>query len=165
MAGILDHYPIAQRPGFPLPADLALFCLPMGATLESWPATSTRPQPVSSTFVLTVTAGDRSDAVEKVYGAAVAFYEPFPHDRLTPEQREALRLDEHFGRRNNVHTNRSICLMSRWPFFEIFDRFLKYLHVLVNSGPHAVPIERCVCVFVWGYSSSRNSSSSSSRLG
>ena len=150
MAGVQDHYPFIPRPSFPLPADLALFCLPMGATLESWPQNSIKPQPVSSTFVLTVTSGDRADNVEKVYGAAVAFYEPYPHDRLTPEQRTALRLEEHFGRRNCVHTNKSICLLSRWPFFETFDRFLRYLHAMANSGPHLVPIERCVrlCAFV-----------------
>ncbi|MPD01637.1 C-myc promoter-binding protein [Portunus trituberculatus] len=146
MAGIQDQYPFIARPSFPLPADLALFCLPMGATLESWPQNSTQPQPVSSTFVLTVTSG--VETVEKVYGAAVAFYEPYPHDQLTPEQRRALRLEEHFGRRNCVHTNKSICLLSRWPFFETFDRFLKYLHAMANSGPHLVPIERCVCVCV-----------------
>lgn len=154
-AGILDQYPRVQRPGFPLPSDLALFCLPMGATLESWPAQSARPHPVSSTFVLTVTAGESGGggvetvekSVEKVYGAAVTFYEKYPHDRLTPEQRSALKLDQHFGRHNLVHTNKCVCILSRWPFFDAFDRFLRYLYQLTMSGPHTIPVERSVSKF------------------
>lgn len=154
-AGILDQYPRVPRPGFPVPSDLALFCLPMGATLESWPAQSARPHPVSSTFVLTVTAGESGGggveavekSVEKVYGAAVTFYEKYPHDRLTPEQRSALKLDQHFGRHNLVHTNKCVCILSRWPFFDAFDRFLRYLYQLTMSGPHTIPIERSVPKF------------------
>ncbi|XP_042860737.1 DENN domain-containing protein Crag-like isoform X12 [Penaeus japonicus] len=149
MAGILDHYPSNHYPGFPIPADLALFCLPMGATLESWPAKSAQPQPVFSTFVLTVTAGGGNmEAVEKVYGAAVSFYEKYPHELLTEEQKEALKLNEHFGRNNVVHTSKCICILSRWPFFDTFDKFLRYLHTMANSGPHHVPIERYVHHFV-----------------
>ncbi|XP_042231531.1 DENN domain-containing protein Crag-like isoform X7 [Homarus americanus] len=151
MAGVLDSFPYLDRPGFPVPTDLALFCLPMGATLESWPAQAVKPQPVFSTFVLTVTAGEgNSEAVEKVYGAAVTFYEKYPHDRLTQEQRETLKLNEHFGRHNVVHTNKCICILSRWPFFDTFDRFLKYLHNMANSGPHQVPIERYIYHFLEG---------------
>ncbi|KAK7074904.1 DENN domain-containing protein 4B [Halocaridina rubra] len=149
MAGIQDSYPFNQHPGFPVPTDLALFCLPMGATLESWPANASQPQPVFSTFVLTVTAGEgNTEAVEKVYGAAISFYEKYPHDCLTQEQREILKLDEHFGRRNIVHTNKCICILSRWPFFDTFEKVLKYLHRMVNSGPHTVPIERYIYHFV-----------------
>nr|XP_027222010.1 uncharacterized protein LOC113814187 [Penaeus vannamei] len=149
MAGILDHYPSNHYPGFPIPTDLALFCLPMGATLESWPAKSAQPQPIFSTFVLTVTAGGgNTEAVEKVYGAAVSFYEKYPHELLTDEQREALKLNEHFGRNNIVHTNKCICILSRWPFFDTFDKFLRYLHTMANTGPHHVPIERYVHHFV-----------------
>lgn len=148
-AGVLDHFPFNHRPGFPIPTDLALFCLPMGATLESWPAQAVKPQPVFSTFVLTVTAGEgNTEAVEKVYGAAVTFYEKFPHNHLTQEQREILKLNEHFGRHNIVHTNKCICILSRWPFFDTFDRFLKYLHNMANSGQHAVPLERYIYHFL-----------------
>ena len=143
MAGIMDTYPFHHHPDFPIPTDLALFCLPMGATLESWPARAALPQPVFSTFVLTVTAGEgNTEAVEKVYGAAVSFYEKYAHDRLTQEQRETLKLDEHFGWHNIVHTNKCICILSRWPFFDTFEKFLRYLHHMANSGPYNVPIER-----------------------
>ncbi|XP_069954511.1 DENN domain-containing protein Crag isoform X2 [Cherax quadricarinatus] len=149
MAGVLDYYPFHHRPGFPIPTDLALFCLPMGATLESWPELAIKPQPVFSTFVLTVTAGEgNTEAVEKVYGAAVTFYERYPHSALTQEQRETLKLNEHFGRHNVVHTNKCICILSRWPFFDTFDKFLRYLHTMANSGPHTVPIERYIYHFL-----------------
>nr|XP_045610504.1 DENN domain-containing protein Crag-like isoform X9 [Procambarus clarkii] len=149
MAGVLDYFPFLQRPDFPIPTDLALFCLPMGATLESWPARAIKPQPVFSTFVLTVTAGEgNAEAVEKVYGAAVTFYEKYPHGHLSQEQRETLKLNEHFGRHNVVHTNKCICILSRWPFFDTFDKLLRYLHNMANSGPHTVPIERYVYHFL-----------------
>ena len=152
-AGLLDYYPFIQRPSFPVPTDLALFCLPMGATLEAWPPQAFSPLPVFSTFVLTVTPTSTesnedpvntlgSPGVEKVYGAAITFYERYPHERLTPEQREKLELDNHFGIRNIIHANKCICILSLWPFFDTFEKFLRYLHRMANSGPHQVPIER-----------------------
>jgi hypothetical protein len=61
LSGILARYPHSDYPNFPLPATVPMFCLPMGSSIECWPATATQPRPVFSTFVLTV-----SDAAEKV---------------------------------------------------------------------------------------------------
>lgn len=61
ITGILARYPRCDYPNFPLPATVPMFCLPMGSSVECWPATATQPRPVFSTFVLTV-----SDAAEKV---------------------------------------------------------------------------------------------------
>lgn len=58
---ITDRYPKSDRSYFHLLPSVALFCLPMGATLEAWPVEACQPDPVFSTFVLTV-----SDASEKV---------------------------------------------------------------------------------------------------
>lgn len=58
---IIDRYPKLDRNYFHLLPSVALFCLPMGATLEAWPAEACQPDPIFSTFVLTV-----SDASEKV---------------------------------------------------------------------------------------------------
>lgn len=58
---ITDRYPKSDRNYFHLLPSVALFCLPMGATLEAWPAEASQPDPIFSTFVLTV-----SDASEKV---------------------------------------------------------------------------------------------------
>lgn len=58
---ITDRYPKSDRNYFHLLPSVALFGLPMGATLEAWPAEASQPEPIFSTFVLTV-----SDASEKV---------------------------------------------------------------------------------------------------
>ena len=59
--GLLSRYPSRDYPNFPLPARVPLFCLPMGASVESWPAKAMHPLPVFSKFVLTV-----GNAAEKV---------------------------------------------------------------------------------------------------
>lgn len=41
-----------------------------------------------------------------------------------------------------LQTNKSICLLSRWPFFDTFEKFLRYLHRMSITGPHKVPLER-----------------------
>ncbi|XP_047738254.1 DENN domain-containing protein Crag isoform X2 [Hyalella azteca] len=141
---LLDNCsPTSRKPSFSLPADLALFCVPMGATLESWPPQTKVPEPVFSTFVLTVTS-PQSDQVDKVYCAGVTFYERYDHAKLSLEQATQLKLKEHDGFNNLVYTNKSICLLSLWPFFDTFETFLKYLHQMVHSGPHNVPIERYI---------------------
>ncbi|XP_009883870.1 PREDICTED: DENN domain-containing protein 4B-like [Charadrius vociferus] len=75
-AGLLGRYPEQDSESFPLPDSVPVFCLPMGATIESWPADTKYPLPVFSTFVLTGASGD------KVYGAAIQFHEAFPRERL-----------------------------------------------------------------------------------
>ncbi|KAA0203576.1 hypothetical protein HAZT_HAZT008763 [Hyalella azteca] len=126
---LLDNCsPTSRKPSFSLPADLALFCVP---------------EPVFSTFVLTVTS-PQSDQVDKVYCAGVTFYERYDHAKLSLEQATQLKLKEHDGFNNLVYTNKSICLLSLWPFFDTFETFLKYLHQMVHSGPHNVPIERYI---------------------
>lgn len=76
---------MGDLPDFPFPSSVPLFCLPMGATLELWPAEAGKPRPVFSTFVLTV-----SDAKHKVYGSALTFYEEFPVEQITEEQKSLL---------------------------------------------------------------------------
>lgn len=44
-----------------------------------------------------------------------------------------------------VNVNKCICLLSHWPFFDTFERFLEFLYRLsVSPTPHTVPIERLV---------------------
>uniref|UniRef100_A0A8C9P379 DENN domain containing 4B n=1 Tax=Spermophilus dauricus TaxID=99837 RepID=A0A8C9P379_SPEDA len=74
-AELLGRYPEEDNEAFPLPESVPVFCLPMGATIECWPSQTKYPVPVFSTFVLTGAAGD------KVYGAALQFYEAFPRAR------------------------------------------------------------------------------------
>lgn len=67
---ILYKYPMADYSSFVFPNSVAMFCLPMGATIECWPKEACKPKPVFSTFVLTV-----ADAAQKIYGSAITFYE------------------------------------------------------------------------------------------
>jgi DENN domain-containing protein 4 len=133
-----------------------MFCLPMGATIECWPAEAAHPKPLFSTFVLTVADGTemvkkstcRSEqklkfVIKQIYGSAITFYERIPDDNLTTAQREQLNLDED-GPLKSVNANKCICLLSHWPFFDTFEKFLKFLYKMTCNGPHNVPVERLV---------------------
>uniref|UniRef100_UPI00358DF4B1 C-myc promoter-binding protein-like isoform X2 n=1 Tax=Myxine glutinosa TaxID=7769 RepID=UPI00358DF4B1 len=145
-AGLISRYPIDDYEFFPLPPTVPLFCLPMGATIECWPADTKYPLPVFSTFVLTAASG------EKVYGAAIQFYESFPSERLTDRQRAQLGmlgvLDHQPIQDKVAHGNKSICLLSRWPFFEAFRKLLLFLYRLSVSGPNLIPIEMHIYHFM-----------------
>uniref|UniRef100_A0A1A8PH61 DENN/MADD domain containing 4A n=1 Tax=Nothobranchius rachovii TaxID=451742 RepID=A0A1A8PH61_9TELE len=120
-AGLLCRYPEEDYESFPLPESVPMFCLPMGAMIECWPAHTKHSLPVFSTFVLTGASG------EKVYGAAIQFYEPYSEENLSERQRSQLGLpSSDFGPdgTRNVYNNKSICLLSHWPFFPSFRSFL-----------------------------------------
>ncbi|XP_072394333.1 DENN domain-containing protein Crag isoform X1 [Diabrotica undecimpunctata] len=135
---VLSRYPLGDLPEFPFPDSVPLFCLPMGATLEMWPKEATQPKPVFSTFVLTV-----SDAKHKVYGSAVTFYERFSENKLTQKQTELLNYEE--DSEFALHANKSICVLSHWPFSEDFEVWLRWLHGIATSGkPQPIPIERYI---------------------
>ncbi|EMP36013.1 C-myc promoter-binding protein [Chelonia mydas] len=80
-----------------------------------------------------------------VYGAAIQFYEPYPEENLTEKQKSQLGLaTTGDGKSNNsktVQTNKCICLLSHWPFFDAFKKFLTFLYRYSISGPHVLPIE------------------------
>uniref|UniRef100_A0A8P4KKE6 DENN domain containing 4A n=1 Tax=Dicentrarchus labrax TaxID=13489 RepID=A0A8P4KKE6_DICLA len=135
-AGLFSRYPEEDYESFPLPESVPLFCLPMGATIECWPANTKYSLPVFSTFVLTGASG------EKVYGAAIQFYETYPPECLTDQQRS------HTATPRLVYTNKCICLLSHWPFFDAFRKFLTFLYRYSISGPHALPIEKHISHFM-----------------
>ena len=56
---ILDQFPLKDHNDVVLPPTVAMFCLPLGATIECWPAKANHPRPVFSTFVLTGAVGQR----------------------------------------------------------------------------------------------------------
>lgn len=59
MSGLFSRYPEEDYESFPLPESVPLFCLPMGATIERWPANTKYSLPVFSTFVLTGASGEK----------------------------------------------------------------------------------------------------------
>uniref|UniRef100_A0AAR2JZF7 UDENN domain-containing protein n=1 Tax=Pygocentrus nattereri TaxID=42514 RepID=A0AAR2JZF7_PYGNA len=144
-AGLLSRYPEEDYDSFPLPESVPLFCLPMGASIECWPSHTKYSLPVFSTFVLTGASG------EKVYGAAIQFYEQYPEENLTDRQRSQLGLQSSGLKADDsisVQTNKSICLLSHWPFFDAFRSFLTFLYRYSISGPHTLPIEKHISHFM-----------------
>lgn len=145
-AGLICRYPQEDYESFSLPESVPLFCLPMGATIECWPSNSKYPLPVFSTFVLT------GASAEKVYGAAIQFYEPYSEENLTEKQRFLLGLassaNEKSDSSKTIHTNKCICLLSHWPFFDAFRKFLTFLYRYSISGPHVLPIEKHISHFM-----------------
>ncbi|XP_053907115.1 DENN domain-containing protein 4B [Cuculus canorus] len=145
-AGLLDRYPEQDSESFPLPESVPVFCLPMGATIESWPADTKYPLPVFSTFVLTGASGD------KVYGAAIQFHEAFPRERLSEKQSLRLGLLSVVDRRpvggRSLQTRKSICVLSHWPFFDVFRKFLMFIYRYSISGPHVLPLETHISHFM-----------------
>ncbi|XP_016077120.1 PREDICTED: DENN domain-containing protein 4B [Miniopterus natalensis] len=146
-AELLGRYPEEDNETFPLPESVPVFCLPMGATIECWPAQTKYPVPVFSTFVLTGAAGN------KVYGAALQFYEAFPRARLSERQSRALGLLSAVERGRAlggraVRSRRAIAVLSRWPAFPAFRAFLTFLYRYSVSGPHRLPLEAHISHFI-----------------
>uniref|UniRef100_W4VRF4 Putative calmodulin-binding protein crag n=1 Tax=Corethrella appendiculata TaxID=1370023 RepID=W4VRF4_9DIPT len=147
---ILHRYPTVDHNDFPLNLcpSVPLFCLPMGTTLEVWPfvhkeqkVENRKPiQPIFSTFVLTV-----NDGTYKVYGSALTFYEEFDEQNLTDQQKELLNFNEVARKNNSLHVNKSICLLSHYPFGDTFEKWLQFLHALATDNHSLnVPIERYI---------------------
>lgn len=144
-AGLIFRYPEEDYESFPLSESVPLFCLPMGATIECWDPQTKYPLPVFSTFVLT------GSSAEKVYGAAIQFYEPYPRDRLTEKQLMQLGLLTPVERKvvsKPINSNKCICLLSHWPFFDAFKKFLMFIYKVSVSGPHPLPIEKHISHFM-----------------
>ncbi|XP_042309332.1 DENN domain-containing protein 4C isoform X2 [Sceloporus undulatus] len=145
-AGLIFRYPEDDYESFPLSESVPLFCLPMGATIECWDSQTKYPLPVFSTFVLT------ASSAEKVYGAAIQFYEPYSRELLTEKQHMQLGLLTAVERKvvtsKSINSNKCICLLSHWPFFDAFRKFLMFIYKLSVSGPHPLPIEKHISHFM-----------------
>lgn len=150
---VVFRFPMGDLADFPFPHSVPLFCLPMGSTLELWPKAATRPRPVFSTFVLTV-----SDAKHKVYGSAVTFYEEVADDQVSKEQKELLGYspDSDYV----LNANKSICVLSHWPFSDAFETWLLFLHVKHHFVAHAHDLK---CIFFAEHSYKRAAPGDSGR--
>ncbi|OQV11828.1 DENN domain-containing protein 4C [Hypsibius exemplaris] len=158
--GLLFRYPKQDDGSLALPLDVATFSMPMGVSLEAWPRGTNLPRPVFAKFVLTVSGNGSqvysggSKMVQKLYGAALSFYEPVPKERLQPDQLEQLLHDLPRAAANEdaasdafvFYATKSICLLSRWPFFEAFQSFLQHILAMALSPgvSHSVAIERVI---------------------
>ncbi|NXW50011.1 MYCPP protein, partial [Nyctiprogne leucopyga] len=88
----------------------------------------------------------------QVYGAAIQFYELYPEENLTEKQKSQLGLAAAVEGKSDtcrtVQTNKCICLLSHWPFFDAFKKFLTFLYRYSISGPHVLPIEKHISHFM-----------------
>ncbi|XP_018371094.1 PREDICTED: C-myc promoter-binding protein isoform X3 [Trachymyrmex cornetzi] len=184
---ILYKYPMVDYNSFVFPNSVAMFCLPMGATIECWPKVACKPKPVFSTFVLTV-----ADAAQKIYGSAITFYEEVQMEpdtsncknsqeimdtvennknsdnmEITKDKPQVkMKMFKRFGilkklsilelerlqytdpASQSLNISKSICILSHWPFFDTFEKFLVFLHRMVNDKPQSVPIEKYISYFL-----------------
>lgn len=142
---IHSRFPLKDNPIYPLDERVVpLFCMPMGANLECWPANSARSAAVSSTFVLTLPTRD------KVYGSAITFYEEYHDESLSADQKSLLQMQKYKRKSDRkIFANKCICILSQWPFFEAFENFLFYLHKRQLMGPYDIPLERFISHFLF----------------
>lgn len=147
---ILHRYPTLDHFDFSLNSctSVPLFCLPMGTTLEAWPHVPeglskerNAIAPIFSTFVLTT-----NDGTYKVYGSALTFYENFNETYLTDQQKEFFEWDNpDINNSHSLHVNKSICILSNYPFGDSFERWLMFIQFMASCNlPLPVPIERFI---------------------
>lgn len=83
-----------------------------------------------------------------MYGAAIQFYESFPPELLSERQSVTLGLLSVVDRRpiggRSLQVKKSICVLSNWPFFTVFQKFLTFIYRYSISGPHVLPLEKSV---------------------
>lgn len=143
---ILSRFPLVDYDCYPLPESVPLFCMPMGATVECWLKKSSQPKPLFSTFVLT------SGAAVKVYGAAITFYEQFDEKLLNKDEKSRLNyITKEDHETKSLNAIKSICVLSRWPFFDTFEKFLLFLYRTAccsPDNPSPLPIERYISYFM-----------------
>lgn len=135
---------MSNNPNFTLDDTTSMFCLPLGANIECWREEAANTDINKSTFVLTFgTTG-------KVYGSAISFYEEYDEELLTEEQRSLLRLDNYKEKsERRIMANKCICLLSQWPFFDAFEKFLFFIYKRLLMGPFDIPLERYISHFLY----------------
>ena len=74
----------------------------------------------------------------------MTFYERVSVDSLTAEQCNELQISKSGDNEKTVNVNKCICLLSHWPFFDTFEKFLRFLYQLACDRTLNVPIERYV---------------------
>lgn len=84
----------------------------------------------------------------------MSFYEEYVDQPLSDMQLRTLGLKNHIIREQfnidkTVHVRKAICLLSHWPFFDAFKKFLSQLYKISTTGPHTVPIERHISHFMF----------------
>lgn len=132
----------------------------MGATIECLSSKALIPWPSFLTFVLTT-----ADS-EKLYGSTLNFYETISPEELTADELKqlgyieaSLEVDTDEWReamaeakiRKSLQRVKSIGILSRWPFFDQFKRFLSFLHrlyIVSAKKPLSTSLESYIFYFL-----------------
>ncbi|VDP61859.1 unnamed protein product [Schistosoma curassoni] len=163
----------------PLDPDIfqvANFCLPWGASIESWSVNQDPPEVNSFTFMLT------NEAYQKLYGVALTFYEPYIEEldlhkcyclgvdpelinsrsstdsvnhEYDPNEEAIAKRQRHFlasrvGDRV-IGVTKTLCILSRWSFTLPFSNFLGFLYsrCLLSNNLDNIPFERYLGYFLF----------------
>ncbi|VDP76971.1 unnamed protein product [Echinostoma caproni] len=154
---------------------VANFCLPWGAAIESWSVDQEPPQTNYFTFVLT------NETYQRLYGVVFTFYEPYDLNHLDNDKcyrlgvdpelmgSKSMCLDEvdaeeeariaatqgHFisariGDRV-IGVTKTMCLLSRWSFPVAFTNFLAFLYSRWQPAAKddPIPFERYLAYFLY----------------
>ncbi|GAQ82931.1 Calmodulin-binding protein CRAG [Klebsormidium nitens] len=114
---LLDQLPVKDHPDGGLPPQLPMCCLPGG--VEFYVAGSSETDwPIPKTYPVVLTEGDGT----KNYVSCLSFRDPVDEDisatyRIPPSS----------------YSDKVICIVSHWPFFEVFREVLEELHKLCFS--------------------------------
>ena len=130
--------------------DCSQFALPSGACIESWTSQQQiNAQPEFSTFVLT------TETHERIYGASLVFLERIQQEKLNQLMKKRLGLVSCTGQEipgsetKQIYITKAIALLSRHPFFETFEIFLKFLYQkTVSNATQTLSIERHLALFM-----------------
>lgn len=49
----------------------------------------------------------------------------------------------------SLQVKKSVCVLSHWPFFTVFQKFLTFVYRYSVSGPHVLPLEKLVQLCDW----------------
>ncbi|CAH8555633.1 unnamed protein product [Schistosoma turkestanicum] len=164
----------------PLDPDIfqvANFCLPWGASIESWSVNQNPPEVNSFTFMLT------NEAYQQLYGVALTFYEPYIEELdlhkcyclgIDPELVNAKSstdstnteyddaAEEAIAKRQRhflvsrvgdrvIGVTKTLCILSRWSFTLPFSNFLGFLYsrCLLPNKLDDIPFERYLGYFLF----------------
>lgn len=67
-------------------------------------------------------------------------------EKLSILQFDKLRYTDSASQSLNI--SKSICILSHWPFFDTFEKFLVFLHGMVDGKPQNIPIEKYISYFL-----------------
>ena len=175
---ILTRLPKNDSPDNPM-VDCSQFALPSGACVESWPTNRPiNSQPEFSTFVLTTETHERiygaslvflerieqsilNDKMKKRLGFIASnndVIEANKNNEIYMTKGTAHHRSKTINNRRNpvssirirqIELNKAICLLSRHPFFETFEIFLKFLYQMtVSNSIQHLSIEEHVSRFM-----------------